>query len=119
MKEDGKFLLSEDISLTKAFTNPKRGFAICLNGHSLTRDYRYNLINITSDATDVDMSIVNCKKEGGIKVADDIRTNVPLIYVAENVNNQTPKIYFHLYYLSDKLHHGQFLLRYFQHSSYS
>ncbi|MBQ2205273.1 MAG: InlB B-repeat-containing protein, partial [Lachnospiraceae bacterium] len=93
MKEDGKFLLSEDITLTKAFTNPKRGFAICLNGHSLTRDYRYNLINITSDATDVDMSIVNCKKEGGIKVADDIRTNVPLIYVAENVNNQTPKIY--------------------------
>ncbi|MBR4313412.1 MAG: InlB B-repeat-containing protein, partial [Lachnospiraceae bacterium] len=81
--KDGNFLLSEDISLSRAITNPHVGYSICLNGHTLTRDYRYNLINITSAATQSGINLQNCEDVGGVQFAGSVRSPLPLISVEE------------------------------------
>ena len=90
--KDGNFLLSEDIKLSHALENTKLGYSICLNGHSLTRDYRYNLVSFTHIASDSGINIVNCSNSGGLQLAENIRTSAPLISVEKTDDGSVPEI---------------------------
>ena len=82
----GHYLILEDLNLTKAFTNPVKGYAICLNGHTLTRNYSTHLVNITETATNSGINLINCptQTQGTIRVTGSIRTNLPMIKIAKN-----------------------------------
>ena len=67
-----KFMLTADIVMDEVIDEPKSGYAICLNGHTLTKMPKNKLVNITSD--DGSFSIVNCKDEGKI-IASDLDSN--------------------------------------------
>lgn len=117
--DDRKYVLQNDITMTEAIKNPKPGYAVCLNGYSITRAEKASLVSMMNEAGGGSMYLTNCHDsqgyvECGIYNGDtfDIANDTLIISSGSNTALNTLGIYnvnFHNVGATDVMTNGSFI----------
>ena len=63
--DNRKYVLQDDITMTVPIKNPKPGYAICLNGHTITRPQDNNLVSMKPENGNGSFYLTNCNATTG------------------------------------------------------